>query len=225
MFVGVKTYPTQDMIALAYAVDRINSGYVKFSNTDKKSNKDIFMMQIAKFDRPVDFDSISSIEVTDADRTNALQVDKLLSHLMLKSIKGFDNTFEQNIYTAISGEVITRNNLPILPFVPEFVRRETQKRATTRDIIANYKESAHIVDAKDAVGTAKILRTIYLSNFEKYMYVAVTASGNLIRFYIKDKFECGESIKITSCKVKGKEIDKVTDLKVTLLNFVRYKRT
>lgn len=224
MFVALKTYNTIDMIALAYAVDRINKGYVKFTNKDNKSNKDIFMLQISKIDNPQYFVEVAEIIVTDADREAATQVEKKLSHMILKSIKGFDNTFEQNMYNAVFKDTVTRNNLPMISFVPEFVRRETQQRITTREIVNNYSDSAHISDPKSAKGIAKILRAIYLSNYEKYMYVAVTEAGNLIRFYIKEKFDVDSKINITSCKIKNVEQDKVTKMPVTLLNFVRFKR-
>jgi len=224
MFVALKTYNTIEMIALAYAVDRINKGYVKFSNSTAKSNKDIFMGQIAKIDQPQYFTDVAEVVVTDVDREAATQVEKKLSHMILKSIKGFDNTFEQNMYNAVFKDSVTRNNLPMISFVPEFVRRETQQKTTTREIVNNYSESVHMTSAKDAVGVAKILRAIYMSNFEKYMYVAVTEAGNLIRFYIKEKFAVDDKIKITSCKIKNTEVDKITKMNVTLLNFVRFKR-
>jgi hypothetical protein len=224
MIMAIKAYNTLDMIAIAYAVDRLNDGYVKFAANKKRANKDIFMEQVLKMDAPKYYDHVTLIEVTDADRAAAQIVEKNLAHMMLKSIKGFENSFEQNIYKIVFSETVGRNDLTLISFVPEFVRRETQQKTTTREIVNSYSGSVHITDPKDAVGIANIFRAIYLSNFEKYMYVAATASGNLVRFYNKEKFEVGDRIKITSCKIKSTEQDKVTKLAVTLLNFVRFKR-
>lgn len=225
MLVSIKTYNTLEMLALAYAVDRVQGGYMKFATKDKRANKDIFMEQVHKvYDGSTFYTNKTVIAVTDEDRELAAATEKNLSHMMLKSIKGFDNTFEQNLYRIVFSETVSRNDLTTISFVPEFVRRETQQRSTTRELVNTYSESKHLTDPKDAQGIASIFRSIYLSNYEKYMYVAATTSGNLIRFYINDKFEVGDKIRITSCKIKSTENDKVTKLAVTVLNFVRYKK-
>jgi hypothetical protein len=225
MILAIKTFPTTEMIALAYAVDRLNGGYVKFNDAHKKSNKDLFMEQIYReiYRQDKSYSQIKPIVITDQDRANAQSVEYKLKHLVLDSIKGFKNTFESNIYRSIFSETVTQANLALICFVPEYVRRETEKRATTRVVIKNYSESQWIRNSKDAVGTASILRCIWLSNFEKYMYVAATESGNLIRFYIREQFDVGSQLRITSCKIKAHETDQETRMPTTVLNFVRYK--
>lgn len=228
MFVTKNTFSTHDMIALAYAVDRVNGGYVKFNDlsSNKTSNRDLLMDQIRKQEEnPHANANVKTIEITKQDRVAAQNVELKLKHLVLNSIRGFSNTFEANMYQTVFSETVLRQNLPMISFVPEYVRRETEKRATTRTVVNNYSESQWIHKPNDVVGTVHLLRCIWLSNFEKYMYLAATASGNLIRFYIKEKFDVNTHLRITSCKIKNHETDRETGMPTTVLNFVRYKKS
>jgi len=217
-------YKTQDAIAVAYAVHRLNDGYVKdtyrFSEPENKtlfSNKDMVKFQFRPEFRPEDFTPVRTTE----DDYQA--VDDALKHFRRYTLGLLGeslNDFQKDVMQVLGNETVDFNKLGLIAYVPELVRRETKENALKKTIRTEYRESAWIGNQGDSVeGVCQILSSHYSSHYERYAYTA-DYMGNLISFWNKFEIPEGDRRKFRG-KVKAKTKNRLFDVNETALNYVK----
>lgn len=217
--VYLKQYNTKDMLALAYAIDRLHSGYFKEDGWNnglvRKANKHLLFDFVNKID--------TGVVILDQDRECAAAAESNLRHLFLKSISSTLSDFERNMYNVVINEHITYGMLGIAAFIPEYIRREQNKRSMIASTRVDYANSVYINNPAAVRGMAVIVKRVYMKSYDRYMYTAAIG-GNLIRFSTNDPYEEKQHIKITSCKIKGHMIDTEFGLPSTVIHYVRVKK-
>ena len=217
-------FKTQDVLATAFAIYRINDGYMKdtyrFSEPENKtifSNKDTLKFQFRPEFRPEDF---KPVRTTDTDYA---QVDEALKHFRrytLGVVGGTLSDFQKDVIDTVWLETVPYNKLGILAYVPELVKREVKDNAVKKEIRLNYRNSLYIGAPKEDVeGVCKILDSHYSSHYERFAYTA-DYMGNLISFWCKFEIPVGEHRKFKA-KVKDHSKNRLFEVNETRLNYVK----
>ena len=126
-----KYYPTQDAMAIAFRAYKINgNSYIKdtrrFSEAENKtqfSNKELLKFQFRPEFRPNDFTAFSTTPEDYADVDNAMQhFKKYVFGLIGDNLNGFT----KDIVNIAQTSTVSFNQLGIVAYIPEFVKKETQ---------------------------------------------------------------------------------------------------
>ena len=221
----VKTYPTQEVLAVAVAAQRVNGAYIKdtrrFSceeNPTQFANKEI--VKFAFDDRPgmLPIDFVRPVP-TEEDYAQVAEIQKWMKRYVMLGLADLGD-FKQDMISAVSQDTVTVNNLGRVAFIPEFVRRDKHESGLKKEIRVEYRDSKHLGKEKDTVeGVAKILDVRYSPNWESYNYTAVI-DGNLISFMNKYKHEQG-TMKRIKAKVKALTENRLFGACETRLNYVK----
>jgi hypothetical protein len=221
-----KEYATQDVLAVACAAHRINGGYLKQAirfSEDKPtqhSNKEMVKFYYAiKEGRYADKDFVM-FEPTEDDYAH---VETIRNHFKRYSMELLGNSlsgFQQDCFKAISNDTVATNQLGVVAYVPELVKREKHDNSVKKTIRVEYRDSQHIGKPGDSVeGVIKFLDKRYSQQWESYNYTAVL-DGNLVSFM--NKFDHAvDSMKRVKAKVKDHTQNRLFSADETRLNYVK----
>ena len=220
-----KYYPTQDAMAIAFRAYKINSNsYIKdtrrFSEAENKtefSNKELVKFQFRPEFRPNDFTAFSTTPEDYADVDNAMQhFKKYVFGLIGDNLNGFT----KDIVKIAQSSTVSFNQLGVVAYIPEFVKKETQTNSLKKVIRTEYRDSEHVGKLTEKFeGTCEILDSFYSQHYERYAYTA-NVMGNLINFWTKENLSVGERRKITA-KVKEHSKNRLFSANETKLNYVK----
>ena len=216
-------YRTQDVLASAYAVQRINGSYVKdtrrFSEDNPTifSNKEMLKFQFRPEFRPTDFKPFT---VTSEDYEAVNDAVKHFKRYTFGIIGDTLSDFQKDIIQSATNKEVEFNKLGLLAFVPELVSRETGENTLKKKIRTEYRDSEYIGGVGESVeGVCEIMSTYYSRHYERYSYTA-NVMGNLISFWNKFEIPIGEHKKFKA-KVKAHEKNRLFQVNETKLNYVK----
>lgn len=221
-----KTYPTQDVLAVACAAHRINGGYLKQAlrfSEDKPtqhSNKEMVKFYYAtKEGRYVDKDFVM-FEPTEDDYAHVEDIRNHFKRYSMELLGDSLSGFQKDCFAAISQDTVLENQLGVVSFVPELVKREKHENSVKKTIRVEYRDSQHIGTAGDTVeGVIKFLDKHYSQKWESYNYTAVL-DGNLVSFM--NKFDHAvDSMKRIKAKVRDHTQNRLFSANETRLNYVK----
>jgi hypothetical protein len=222
----LKTVSTQDALAVACAMQRINQGYVKETRRFSEDNPTIFSNKEAlKFyfwqgnvdHLPKDF--VRPIPTAE-DYESVSEIKKWMKRYIMLGLDDNLNDFKKDMIESVSQDEVAVNNLGRVAFIPEFVKRDQHETGLKKEIRVEYRDSQHLGKEKDVVeGVVKILDKRYSSQWESYNYVAVM-DGNLVSFMNKFEHEVG-AMKRIKAKVKAQTKNRLFDANETRLNYVK----
>ena len=219
-----KQYPTQEVLAIAYAAYEKNGGYLKdtfrFSEPTNEtvfSNKDIVKFQLEKEFRPNDF---TPLKIT-AD--HFAKVDEALKHFRRYTLGVIGDTlsdFQKDTLETLWSDSIGYSKVGILAYVPELVQRETKESNLKKLIRTEYRDSNVIGEQGESVeGVCQILHSHYSSHYERYSYTA-DYMGNLISFWNKFELKEGDRKRFKG-KVKAHSKNRMFEVPETQLNYIK----
>jgi|TARA_B100000902_G_scaffold202115_1_gene192642 hypothetical protein len=221
-------YLTHEILALAFAVHRVNGGYYKdtrrFSEDTPTlfSNKEAVKFQLES-NGPNDF---SYITVSDKDYLDAKEsVEWLHKDNALAIIGDTLNDFMQNIMASISRTTSTTQNIGLLSVVPKVYFDAREKKEHKKDLKTNFGESKLISTIGSRVEGNFTLQGIkFVEKFSCYVLNG-HIEGDLISFF-KNFDQTNElPIKGSTFKISGKVKRHgkhyVSNLPETILNYVR----
>lgn len=223
--VPLKTVPTQEALAVAFAAYRIRKGYQKDTRrySEEKptehSNKEMVKFHFAvKSATYVDPD-FQMFQPTAEDFAAVDDARKWLKRYVLLGLGDLDD-FKKDMIHSVSEDIVPVNNLGRIAFIPEFVKRDRHENDLTKEIRIEYRDSQHIGKEKDKVeGVVKILDQRYSERWESYNYTAVL-DGNLVSFMNKFDHPVG-SMKRIQAKVKSQTKNRFFEANETRLNYVK----
>ena len=221
----LKTVPTQEALAVAYAAFRIRNGYLKQTRrySEEKptehSNKDMVKFYFAhRAGQYVDPD-FTMFQPTEQDYAAVEDGRKWLKRYVLLGLGNLDE-FKRDMVDSVSEDTVTVNSLGRVAFIPAFVKRDRHENDLTKEIRIEYRDSEHLGKMKDTVeGVVKILDSRYSQQWESYNYTAVL-DGNLVSFMNKFEHPVG-SMKRIKAKVKAHTKNKYFSANETRLNYVK----
>jgi hypothetical protein len=221
-----KEYSTQDVLAVACAAHRINGGYLKQAlrfSEDKPtqhSNKEMVKFYFAmKEGRYVDRD----FTMFAPNEDDYAHVETIRNHFKRYSMELLGDSlsgFQKDCFTAISNDTVLENQLGVVAYVPELVKREKHENSVKKTIRVEYRDSKHIGTTGDTVeGVIKILDKQYSQKWESYNYTAVL-DGNLVSFM--NKFDHAvDGMKRIKAKVRDHTQNRLFSANETRLNYVK----
>lgn len=230
----MNTFPTKEIIELAYAAYRVNKGYEKhtrrhsenpptFANKEliaytlqSRYNKDMFL--------PEDF---TPLEVLPADKDAMANGDKHMRRYTLLAMGDLPD-FESDLFAAYSSEEMPIGRVGLLGYLPAFIDRELEAKVYKQRMKIEFADSSYLGIAGDKVDPAdvEILKVIPLNNdfYGEPAYMHFGAIGkDLVCFTKKDKFAVGQTYQIVG-KVKGHDVERDSKLPLTRLNYVKIRK-
>jgi len=224
--VPLKTVPTEKALAVAFAAQRINKDqYIKhtrrFSEEENKtvfSNKEIVKYYFNPSWRPTDF---VAFEPTAEDYQAVADANKWMKRYVMLGLDDNMQDFKKTMVEITMQDEVLVNNLGIVAYFPEFVKRDQHENGLKKEIRVEYRDSEYLGDPKDNVDCViKILDKRYSTQWESYNYTAVTTDGNLVSFMNKYEHTVGD-MKRVKAKVKSHTKNRLFEANETRLNYVK----
>tara|TARA_B100000886_G_C20366802_1_gene467707 strand:- start:330 stop:1109 length:780 start_codon:yes stop_codon:yes gene_type:complete len=234
-----ETYKFKDVLALAYASNRFNKGYIKETETPhdiegkpigpvKVANKQIIRYLISEDDYgipPVAKDVIqkANIQLSDTDNNLANETVEWLEGFAMRVLANDLNGFEQNLYKTFEKEMVTNYDFGLIASIPQTFlknrKRETLQERIEKNCNGDWVGKQYAKVKLDI----ELVSGIYSRNFGSYIYVGITNNNQLVTFWSKHDWtkQVNDKIKV-SAKVKRNVISKwFNGVKESQLNFVK----
>ena len=224
--VPLKTVPTHKALAVAFAAYRINKNtYVKhtrrFSEKENKtqfSNKELVKYYFNPSWRPTDF---VEFQITVEDHAAVAEANKWMKRYVMLGLDDNLDKFKKTMIECTVQDEVLVNNLGIIAYLPEFVKRDQHETGLKKEIRVEYRDSQYLGNPKDSVeGVIAILDKRYSTQWESYNYTAVTTDGNLVSFMNKWEHDIGAMLRLKA-KVKSQTKNRLFEANETRLNYVK----
>ena len=226
---NINMYPTQDIIALAYAAYRINNGYEKTTRRYSEetpttwSNKELITFTAKSDWKPEDFVPIT---ITDEDREAAKQGEKHMRRYSMLALGDLPQ-FESDLFSAYSAEETNISRVGLIAYLPAFIDRELAEKELKLRYKTEFADSANISTVGERVtGQVEILKIITLADSfnggTAYLHFGAI-NKNLVCFAKNDIYKVGETFDIAA-KVKGYDLERNTNVPMTRLNYVKIRK-
>lgn len=230
----VKTYATDEIVALAFAAHRHNGGYVKttvrMSEPVKKtiwSNKELVSYTIASETKnkadahhvwiPEEF---TPIETTDAD-VNSIEVAKNHVKRYLVGMLSNDITpFQQEVHDALNSTEIPVTKIGLVSYIPELILKELDALKLKKQLKTDFADSAALTGKLS--GSIEIINCRYVEKHEAHAVMA-SLGTDLVKFFHKEPVYAGDTFNITA-RAKDSYPDPRTKCTVTYINHVKFKK-
>ena len=221
----VKTYPTQEVLAVAVAAQRINSAYLKdtrrFSceeNPTQFANKELVKFAFEERPGMLPMDFIRPVP-TEEDYAKVAEIQQWMKRYIMLGLGELDD-FKKDMISAVSQDTVTVNNLGRVAFIPEFVKRDMHETSLKKTIRIEYRDSKHIKpEGKVVEGVVEFLDKRHSTQWESYNYNCVL-DGNLVSFMNKYDHAVGSRMRLKG-KVKAHTKNKLFSADETRLNYVK----
>ncbi len=221
----MKEYPTQQVLELACAAQRVNGTYLKESENiwaedgvflySKKTNKMLMLCTLDhKFWTADPKDSPMPLKILPEDTVQANEIKKHFRKFMFSAIEG-ENDFQTNINTILTGDVVKENQFGYVACLPSVYVRDVAQ--------TNVKKAAQSVEAGALaeIGTqlrdldAEIISSIKSKNFEGYNIDAII-NNKMVSWMNKTNLDLGPAVivkaKVKDCNKHWKHQNDVTRL-------------
>ena len=221
----MKEYPTQQVLELACAAQRINGAYIKESDNvyaddgvflySKKSNK---MLMLCTLDPTIwtadPKDAPMPIKVLSEDTAMAEEIKKHFRKFMFSAIEG-ENDFQTNINTILNGEVVKQNQFGYVACLPSVHSRDVVQTKVKR--AAKTVEEGYLAEIGSVIKDldAEIISSVKSKNFEGYNIDAII-NNKMVSWMNKTDLSLGPAVivkaKVKDCNKHWKHQNDVTRL-------------
>lgn len=226
---NINMYPTEDIIALAYAAYRINGGYEKSTRRYSEgqpttwSNKELITFT-AKSDWVAE--DFVPITVTNEDREAAKQGEKHMRRYSLLALGDLPQ-FELDLFSAYSAEQTNISRVGLIAYLPAFIDRELAEKELKLRYKTEFADSVNIGTPGERIaGDVEIFKLIPIADSfnggTAYLHFGAVGK-DLVCFTKSEMYAAGQTFVITA-KVKGYDLERNTNLPMTRLNYVKLKK-
>jgi hypothetical protein len=225
----MKEFPTQQVLELACAAQRINRAYIKESNTvfaddgvavyTQHTNKMMMLCTLNPSNWTADpKDAPMPLKVLPEDILLSDEIKKHFRKFMFSAIEG-ENDFQTNINTILSGDSVKANQFGYVACLPStYVRdlAQTKVKKAARSVEEGYlaEIGAQLKDLD-----AEIISSIKSKNFEGYNIDAII-NNRMASWLNKTNLNLGACV-IVKAKVKDHSKHWKHSNDVTRLNYVK----
>jgi hypothetical protein len=225
----MKEYPTQQVLELACAAQRINGAYIKedapvYSEDGafmylKHTNK---MQMLCTLDHTIwtadPKDAPMPVKVTLEDQTLAEEIKKHFRKFMFSAIEG-ENDFQTNINTILSSDTVKTNQFGYVACLPSVYVRDVAQTKVKR--AARTVDEGYLADIGSNLKDldAEIISSIKSKNFEGYNIDAII-NNRMVSWLNKINLNLGACV-IVKAKVKDHSKHWKYGNDVTRLNYVK----
>jgi hypothetical protein len=224
-----KEFPTQQVLELACAAQRINGAYIKEAVSvyaedggymySKQSNKMLMLCTIVPANWTADpKDAPMPLRVLPEDTTLAEEIKKHFRKFMFSAIEG-ENEFQTNINSFLNAESIETRNFGYIACLPSVYARDVAQNKIKK--VARSVEEGYLGLIGDTVKDldCEILESVKSKNFEGYNISAIINS-RMCSWLNKTNLNLGACI-IVKAKIKDHSKHWKHGNDVTRLNYVK----
>jgi hypothetical protein len=224
-----KEFPTQQVLELACAAQRINGAYIKDSEAvyaedgvymyTKETNKILMLLTLDHTLWTADpKDAPMPLKVVPEDVALAEEIQKYFKRLLFAAIEG-ENDFQTNINSILSGDTVKQNQFGYVACLPSVYVRDLAQNKVKR--AARSVEEGFVGDIgaqlKDL--DAEIISSVKSKNFEGYNIDAII-NNKMVSWLNKNSLDLGACV-IVKAKVKDHTKHWKHQNDVTRLNYVK----
>ena len=225
----MKTFPTQQVLELACAAQRINGAYLKepepvYSNDNiymytKQTNKMLMLTTVDPAIWTADpKDSPMPLKIMSEDSAQAEEIKTYFKRLLFAAIEG-ENEFQTNINSFLSSENIETKNFGYIACLPSvYARDKTHKKVKKA---ARQVEEGFLGNEGDRLKDldAEILEVNKSKNFEGWNICAII-NNKMASWMSQAELKCGPCVVVKAkVKAQGKHWKHQND--ETRLNYVK----
>ena len=222
------TFSTQDVLEIAFAAQRTNGSYVKYTqrysepcNKTVFANKELVRYKLDNRFAPGDFESF---EVTEIDCDNAIFAKEHFKKYTLKLLADDLTGFQKEILDSLSTDIVNSKSIGLLSYVPEMIKRDLEEAKFKKLLRTQYRNSEYVGAVGDKIqGAIKILQAFYSSNWERWAYTA-DYNGNLVSFMSADMYPVNSNQRIRA-RVKDQVKNRCFSVDESRLNYVKVYRS
>jgi hypothetical protein len=221
-----KMYKTQEVLAVAFAAQAKNGGYVKVTerfnepeNKTRFANKELVKLHYSEPSQWIPPDYVA-LTVTEDDYENVDIAVKHFRRYTLGVIGDQLTGFQKDVFEAVNSDEVDGGKLGVLAYVPELVKREVEENKFKKLLRTQYHASQDVgKEGDDIEGVFKIINRFYSEQWQSYNYIA-DYMGNLVSFMNKYDHAIGDHKKFKA-KVKGHGKNRTFEVSETRLNYVK----
>lgn len=223
-----KEFPTQQVLELACAAQRVNGAYIKETESvyadgvymyTKETNK---MLMLCTLDTAIwTADPTAApmpLRIMPEDTVQAEEIKKHFRKFLFSAIEG-ENDFQTNINTILSGDTVKQNQFGYVACLPSVHVRDIAQTKVKR--AARSVEEGHLAEIGSNVKDldAEIISSVKSKNFEGYNIDAIINS-RMCSWLNKTNLQLGACI-VVKAKVKDHSKHWKHGNDVTRLNYVK----
>jgi len=225
----MKEFPTQQVLELACAAQRVNGSYVKEGENvyaedgifmySKKTNKMLMLCTLDHRHWTADpKDSPMPLKVLPEDTALAEEIKKHFRKFLFSAIEG-ENEFQTSINSILSGDQVKQNQFGYVACLPSVYVRDVAQTKVKRAV--RQVEEGYLAEIGSTVKDldAEILSSVKSKNFEGYNIDAII-NNRMASWLSKVDLKIGPAV-IVKAKVKDHTKHWKHQNDVTRLNFVK----
>ena len=220
-------FPTNDVLATAVAVDRIQcfirsgQGYTKEDGTVIDDNKTTIMKHLIG-DNPVD--------VTDVDIAKANEIkESFSSSLTFKKLGASLSEFDNAVLGLVPGDTCDTYKVAVAASLPNSLRH-TLKREGVKDTLDSLIGQSEVVGTlnKRSQFTLKVLDVTFIKKMDVHMITCLESDKNVVKFWFSKDPDVtgileGNTITVTGF-VKTQSKSKYSNCMETMINRVKIEK-
>ena len=224
-----KDFPTQQVLELACAAQRVNGSYTKEPEAvwaedgvymyTKQTNKMMMLCTVIPTNWTADpKDAPMPLKVTEEDIALAQEIKTYYKRLLFAAIEG-ENDFQTNINSILSGETVKPNQFGYVACLPSVYVRDHAKNQIKK--IARKLDEGFVGDIGDNLKDldCEILESVRSKNFDAYNICAII-DNKMASWFSKTSLKLGACV-IVKAKVKDHSEHWLHKNPVTRLNYVK----
>jgi hypothetical protein len=225
----MKEFPTQQVLELACAAQRVNGSYVKEGENvyaedgvfmySKKTNKMLMLCTLIPNSWTTDpKDAPMPLKILPEDTAQAEEIKKHFRKFLFSAIEG-ENEFQTSINSILSGDLVKQNQFGYVACLPSVYVRDVAQTKVKRAV--RQVEEGYLAEIGSTVKDldAEILSSVKSKNFEGYNVDAII-NNRMASWLSKVDLKIGPAV-IVKAKVKDHTKHWKHQNDVTRLNFVK----
>ena len=225
----MKEFPTQQVLELACAAQRVNGSYVKEGENvyaengvfmfSKKTNKMLMLCTLIPNSWTTDpKDAPMPLKILPEDTAQAEEIKKHFRKFLFSAIEG-ENEFQTSINSILSGDMVKQNQFGYVACLPSVYVRDVAQTKVKRAV--RQVEEGYLAEIGSTVKDldAEILSSVKSKNFEGYNIDAII-NNRMASWLSKVDLKIGPAV-IVKAKVKDHTKHWKHQNDVTRLNFVK----
>jgi hypothetical protein len=224
-----KEFPTQQVLELACAAQRLHGAYIKDPEAvyaedgvymyTKQTNKILMLCTLDHTIWTADpKDAPMPLKPLPEDVAQAEEIRKYFKRLLFAAIEG-ENDFQTNINSILSGDVVKQNQFGYVACLPSVYARDQIQNKIKK--AARQVDEGYLADIGSSIKDldAEIIASIKSKNFEGYNIDAII-NNKMVSWLNKTNLELGPCV-VVKAKVKDHNKHWKHQNDVTRLNFVK----
>ena len=221
----MKEFPTQQVLELACAAQRVNGSYVKEGENvyaqdgvfmySKKTNKMLMLCTLIPNSWTTDpKDAPMPLKILPEDTAQAEEIKKHFRKFLFSAIEG-ENEFQTSINSILSGDLVKQNQFGYVACLPSVYVRDVAQTKVKRAV--RQVEEGYLAEIGSTIKDldAEILSSVKSKNFEGYNIDAII-NNKMVSWMNKTDLNLGPAVivkaKVKDCNKHWKHQNDVTRL-------------